>query len=104
MLALTTIDNPYSPFNNYGEWHIFDIQKGYKSAELLARLCPETSSTGGQLTEDEAIDLEEETIRWIVDTDPTGLRCIVDTEPDSPNNINTFLGQIKSYHNERVNP
>lgn len=35
---LSTIDNPYSPFDDYDSWHAYDVQAGYYTAEFLGRL------------------------------------------------------------------
>ena len=35
--ALTTIDNPFNPFNQPAEWFAYDTQMGYNSCGLLAR-------------------------------------------------------------------
>lgn len=40
MVAITTKDNPYSPFDQFNEWYQFDIRHGYNTSEWLARLSP----------------------------------------------------------------
>ena len=36
--ALTTIDNPYNPFEQFKKWFLFDVEKGYRTCERLARV------------------------------------------------------------------
>lgn len=35
---LTTIDNPFNPFEDYKSWLSFDKEKGYDSAERVMRI------------------------------------------------------------------
>lgn len=35
---LTTIDNPFDPFEQFTSWLMFDKEKGYNTAEYLARI------------------------------------------------------------------
>ena len=41
---LTTIDNPYNPFENFDEWENFDRIKGYNTCNYLARITKELYS------------------------------------------------------------
>lgn len=52
---LTTIDNPFDPFEQFSSWLLFDKEKGYDSCERLARLVTITED----MTQDE-IDRETE--------------------------------------------
>lgn len=36
---LTTVDNPFSPFDEFTEWLAYDTQKGYNTSGMLARIC-----------------------------------------------------------------
>lgn len=47
--ALSTKDNPYNVFDDYINWMNFDHQKGYNTAEYLARL----ARTSDELSEEE---------------------------------------------------
>lgn len=35
--ALTTFDNPFNPFDDFDQWFLFDIEKGYQCCEKVAR-------------------------------------------------------------------
>ena len=41
---LSTIDNPFNPFEDYSSWLMFDKEKGYDSAERLMRIAKLTDS------------------------------------------------------------
>ena len=39
-VMLTTVDNPFDPFDNFDEWYKIDMQFGYNTCGLLARIAP----------------------------------------------------------------
>ena len=53
--ALTTVDNPFDPFEEFTSWFLFDEEKGYHSCSYLGRI----AHTSDQLSEEEN-DLEIE--------------------------------------------
>ena len=62
---LTTNDNPYNPFEQFSSWFLFDIEKGYNSCSLLARM----SKTSDQLSEEENEEEIEKAIDEIIKYD-----------------------------------
>ena len=52
---LTTVDNPYDPFDNFKEWYMYDVQKGYNSSSYLARIA-KTSDEMTEFENDEEIE------------------------------------------------
>lgn len=58
-VALTTIDNPFSPFKDFRKWFLFDIEKGYRTSERLdkfARTSDELTDFENNLELERAID------------------------------------------------
>lgn len=63
---LTTVDNPYNPFDQFTLWLLFDKEKGYNTCEYLARI----AQLSDDLSEKES-DVEiERAIDEIVKVDP----------------------------------
>ena len=67
---LTTIDNPYNPFEQFESWLLFDTEKKYNSSSYLARIAKLTDD----MSETEK-DIEiERAIDEILRLDFTGMR------------------------------
>ena len=62
---LSTIDNPFNPFEDYSSWLIFDKEKGYDSAERLMRIAKLTDD----MTQKEEIEEIERAIDEIIKYD-----------------------------------
>ena len=62
---LTTIDNPFDPFEQFSEWFLFDVVKGYNSCSYLARV----ARTSDQLTDRENAEEIERAIDEIIKYD-----------------------------------
>lgn len=56
---LTTVDNPYNPFTNFGDWYSFDEQQGYHTTAFLGRIVrssDDLSDADQSLAIEQAID------------------------------------------------
>lgn len=67
--ALTTIDNPFDPFEQFDEWLNYDTNKGYNSCAYLDRI----ARTSDQLSDEENNREIERAIDEIVNLDPIGI-------------------------------
>lgn len=66
---LTTFDNPFDPFEQFVQWRLFDIEKGYYTCEYLAR----TVQFSDDMSQNE-MDLENErAIDYIIKIDPLNI-------------------------------
>lgn len=64
--ALTTIDNPYDPFEEFESWNRFDCDKHYYSCQYLDRI----ARTSAQLSDEENEQEIERAIDEIIKLDP----------------------------------
>ena len=64
-VRLTTVDNPYDPFEQFTSWFLFDEEKGYHSVSYLGRI----ARTSDELFEAENKREEEREIDEIIKVD-----------------------------------
>ena len=64
--ALTTFDNPYDPFEQFTEWFLFDVEKGYNTCAYLDRI----AHTSEQFSDEENDREIERAIDEIIIYDP----------------------------------
>ena len=62
---LTTVDNPYDPFEQFDSWFLFDVEKGYNSCSYLGRI----ARTSEQLSDEENYHEVERAIDEIIKYD-----------------------------------
>ena len=66
-VGLTTVDNPYDPFEQFTSWFLFDEEKGYHSTSYLGRI----ARTSDQLSDEENNQEIERAIDEIIKYDFT---------------------------------
>lgn len=64
--ALTTFDNPFSPFTQFRSWFLYDSQKGYGTVDYLGRIAKPSDELSDTENEEEI----ERAIDEIVRIDP----------------------------------
>ena len=64
-VMLTTIDNPYDPFEEFTQWLLFDNEKGYGTCDYLGRI----ARTSEQLSQEENDEEVERAIDEIIAID-----------------------------------
>ena len=66
---LTTIDNPFDPFEQFTSWLMFDIEKGYNSCSYLARIV----NLSDDMTQKEMDEEIDRAIDEIITINPLGI-------------------------------
>ncbi len=66
---ITTIDNPFDPFDDFYNWFDYDVEKGYYTCQLLARF----AKTNDLMTDQEEEEAIEEAIDRIIEFDPLNI-------------------------------
>lgn len=76
---LTTVDNPHSPFDEFGAWYVWDETYGYRTLGLLARV----ANTSFELSEQDQKEAFDEAVDEIVKYNVSGMHMKVCREvPD----------------------
>ena len=65
MVAITTFDNPYDPFDQFIQWYNYDVLHGYNSCALLDRI----ALTSDSFTDEENAEEIERAIDEIIKYD-----------------------------------
>ena len=69
IIALSTIDNPYDPIDDFDHWLDYDLLSGYNCSELLSRL----AFTSDSLSDVENDQIIEDAIDSLISNDPLNL-------------------------------
>ena len=64
-VMLTTVDNPFDPFEQFTSWFLFDVEKGYNTCSYLARIV----NTSDDMTQKEVDEEIERAIDEIINYD-----------------------------------
>ena len=70
---ITTMDNPFSPFDNYVAWNNWDIMHGYHTSALLARVVV----TSDEISEEDQNSALREGMDEIVSNNLSGVHILV---------------------------
>lgn len=63
---ITTVDNPFDPFDDFDHWFQFDTEKGYYTSSKLARL----TNLRNDMSEAEESEEIERAIDRLIEIDP----------------------------------
>lgn len=63
---LTTVDNPFNPFDDFDSWFMFDIEKGYNTCGRLMRLAVITED----MSDKEVSDEVDRAMNRLIQADP----------------------------------
>ena len=73
---ITTIDNPFDPFNEFDSWFAFDVEKGYYTSSKIARL----TNLSNNMTEKEESEEIERAIDRLIEIDPLDIYKKIECE------------------------
>lgn len=74
--VLTTVDNPYSPVDEFKKWYIWDYQHGYMTAQRVAKV----AKTNRYMTDAEAQRIINGVVDDFIRLDDAGIykRIVID--------------------------
>lgn len=83
-VMLTTFDNPFDPFEQFAQWFLYDVEKGYNSCSYLARI----ANLSNEMTQKEESDEIERAIDEIIAINPLNIykKVVRQTEINTQNN------------------
>lgn len=70
---LTTIDNPYDPFEQFDDWYSYDTEMNYNTCSYLDRV----ATTSDELSDEDNDELIIAAMKEIVDHNVLGIYMIV---------------------------
>ena len=76
---ITTVDNPYDPFDDFDHWFQFDTEKGYYTSSTLARL----TNLRNDMSEAEEAEEIERAIDRLIEIDPLDMYIKVTRNDDN---------------------
>lgn len=68
-VAITTLDNPFDPIDQFDEWFAFDELKGYNTCSYLARV----ARTSNEISDENQLYALESAIDEIIENNPEGI-------------------------------
>ena len=75
-VTITTIDNPFNPFDDYISWFLFDIEHGYYTSSKLARL----TNLRSDMSDLEELEEVERAVDRLIEIDPLDIYIKVTRE------------------------
>lgn len=72
-VMLTTIDNPYDPFEQFDDWYNYDTEMNYNTCSYLDRV----STTSDELSDEDNDELIIDAMNEIVEHNVLGIYIIV---------------------------
>lgn len=76
-VTVTTVDNPFNPFDDFSSWFMFDTEKGYYTSSKLARL----THLEDDMTQKEENEEVERAVDELISIDPLDMYIKIVREP-----------------------